>query len=287
MLPAQRLALPAVALQETLERGGEGGGGQAGDPADDRAARALGQRHGPVGQRVLRVGRDVLPRDLGQQARRHAEERADLVQGLRGLVDQPPVAKDQDLLAGEQGEQVLELLAVAAKPGVVPEAGPARGDPALLLIAGPDEIGDRLQARRPQVSPVGMGAFDWVADDHDQPGRRDRVADPAHRGPVVQVERRRLAPQRPGGSRGEQGLVVRPPPDVLPVGQRVPRAALGRGRPVGQEELGLLDGRHVERGVFGQRGVQGGGTGLGGADDQEVGHRHGGLQRRFCIYNLD
>src|SRR5579859_1219855 len=78
-----------------------------------------------------------------------------------------------------------------------------------------------------------------------------------------------------GRSRGEQRLVVRPAPDVLPVGQRVPGAALGRGRPVGQEELRLLDGGHVEPGVFGQRGVQGRGAGLGGADDQEVGHRHG------------
>src|SRR6202043_3279009 len=109
----------------------------------------------------------------------------------------------------------------AAEPGVVPEAGPARGDPALLLAAGRDEVRHRLQARRPQVGPVRMGTLYWVADDHDQPGLRERVADPAHRGPVVQVERGRLAAQGPGQSRGEQRLVVRPAPDVLPVGERV------------------------------------------------------------------
>src|SRR5580658_7900491 len=144
LLPAQGLALPAVPLQVPLERAGQGGRGQARDPAADRAARPLGRCYGPVRQRRFGVGGDVVPRHLRQHARLHAEERADPVQGLRGLVDQPPVAQDQDLLAREEREQVLELLAVAAEPGVVPEAGPARGDPALLLAAGPDEVGDRL-----------------------------------------------------------------------------------------------------------------------------------------------
>jgi len=90
-----------------------------------------------------------VPRHLRQHARRHAEERADLVQGLRGLVDQPAVTQDQHLLTREQREQVLQLLAVTAEAGVVPEAGPARGAPALLLGAGPDEVVHRLQARRP------------------------------------------------------------------------------------------------------------------------------------------
>jgi hypothetical protein len=98
-----------------------------------------------------------VPWHLRQQTRLDAEERADPVQGLRGLVDQPPVAQDQDLLAREEREQVLELLAVAPEPGVVPEAGPARRDPALLLFAGPDEVRDRLQTRRPQMGPVGVG----------------------------------------------------------------------------------------------------------------------------------
>ena len=227
----------------------------------------------------LGVGGDVLPWYLGRARRLHAEERADLVHGLRGLVDQPAVAQDEDLLTREEREQVLQLLPVAAKPHVVPEAGPARRDPALLLAAGADEVGDGLQAGRPQVSPVGVGAFHRIAHDHDEPGVRERVADPAHRGPVVQVQRRRLALQRPGRGRGEQGLVIAAAPDVLPVGQRVPRpAALGRRRPVGEEELRLLDGRHIQTRVSGQRGVQGRGAGLGSADDQEVGHRHGGLQ---------
>src|SRR5271155_5490742 len=43
LLPAQGLPLPAVALQVPLERAGQGGRGQAGDPAARRAARPLGQ----------------------------------------------------------------------------------------------------------------------------------------------------------------------------------------------------------------------------------------------------
>src|SRR5580704_16825574 len=43
LFPAQRLALPAVPLQVPLERAGQGGRGQAGNQAADRAARPLGQ----------------------------------------------------------------------------------------------------------------------------------------------------------------------------------------------------------------------------------------------------
>ena len=95
------------------------------------------------------MGRDVLPRYLGQHARPDPQERADLVQGLPGLIDQQPIAQDQDLLAREQREQVVKLLTVPAQPGIVPETGPACRDPALLLAAGPDEVADGLEARRP------------------------------------------------------------------------------------------------------------------------------------------
>ena len=275
-------------LQVPLERAGQGGRGQAGDHAADRAARALRQRHRAVPQRRLRVGGDVLPRYLGQHARLDPEEGADPVQGLRGFVDHQPVAQHEDLLAREEREQVLELLAVPAQPGVVPEAGPAGRDPAVLLAARPDEVTDRLQARRPQVSPVGVGPLHRIAHDHDQPGLGQRLADPAHRGPVVQVERRRLAAQRAGRGRVEQRLVLRPAPDVLPVSERVPGSALGRRRAVGEEELGLLDRRHEEPRVPGERGVQRRGARLRGTDHQEVRHRHQGLQgRRPRCNNFD
>jgi hypothetical protein len=138
-----------VALEETLERGGQGGRGQAGNPGAHRTARALGQRDSPVRQCGLGVGGDVLPWYLGQHTDRHAEERADLIQGMRGLVDQPAVAQYKDLLPREERKQVLQLLPVAAEPQVVPEAGPAGRDPALLLAAGADKVGDGLQAGRP------------------------------------------------------------------------------------------------------------------------------------------
>ena len=85
-----------------------------------------------------------MPRYLGHDPLLDAEEGEDLVQGLVGLVDQPPVAQDEDLLAREEREQVVKLLAVTAQPGVVPEAGPPGRDPAFLLAAGPDEVADRL-----------------------------------------------------------------------------------------------------------------------------------------------
>jgi hypothetical protein len=156
----------------------------------------------------------------------------------------------------------------------VPEAGPARGDPAVLLATGPDEVADRLQARRPQMRPVRVRPFDRIAHDHDQSGARNRLAYPAHRGAVVQVQRRRLAPQRPGRSRVEQGLVIRPAPYLLAVGQRVPRAAPGRRRSVGEEELRLLDRGQVKARVTGQRDMQRRGARLRGADHQEVGQGH-------------
>ena len=58
--------------------------------------------HGPVAEGVFRVGRHVLARHLGDDARLHAEEAADRVQRRRRLVHQVAVAEDADLLPGEQ-----------------------------------------------------------------------------------------------------------------------------------------------------------------------------------------
>ena len=226
-------------------------------------------------QRGFGVGRDVVPRYLGQHPLLDAKEGADLIQGLLGLVDQQPVAQDEDLLAREEREQVLKLLAVTAQPGVVPETGPPGRDPALLFAAGPDEVTERLQARRPQVRPVGVGPLHRIAHDHDQPGVGQRRADPAHRGAVIQVERGGLTAQGPSRSRVEQRLVIRPAPDVLPVGECVSGPALGRRRPVGEKELRLLDRRHVQARVTGERRMQRRGPRLRGTDHQEVGHSHG------------
>ena len=237
-------------------------------------------------QRGIRVGGDVLSRYLGQHALGDPEKRADLVESLRRLIHQQPVADDQDLLAREQRVQVLELLAVAAEADVVPEAGPARGDPAVLLATGPDEVADRLEARRPQMRPVRVRPFDRIAHDHDQPGAGNRLTYPAHRGPVVQVQRRRLAPERAGRSRVEQGLVIRPAPYLLAVGQRVPRAAPGRRRSVGEEELRLLDRGQVKARVTGQRDMQRRGARLRGTDHQEVGQGHGASRNSRRILHV-
>src|ERR1035441_1136902 len=91
LLRAQRLALAAVPLQVTLERAGQGGRGPAGDQGAHRGGGPLRERHHAVGQRRLRVRRDVVPRYLGQHAGLYAQEGADPVQALQRLVDQQPV----------------------------------------------------------------------------------------------------------------------------------------------------------------------------------------------------
>ena len=69
----------------------------------------------------------------------------------------------------------------------------------------------------------------------------DAGADPPVRLGVAQVQRRRLAGERPGRRAGEQPLVRAAVPDVAPVGLVVAGAAAARGRAVGEEELRLLD----------------------------------------------
>jgi hypothetical protein len=158
----------------------------------------------------------------------------------------------------------------------MPELCPARRDPAVLVRTRPHEVTLRVQARGPQVGPVRVRPLHRVTQDRDQLGRRDQLPDPALCLPVIQVERGRLAAQQARGGRPEQRLVVGAAPDVLTPGGDVTRPAPPAGRrPVGQEELRLLDRGHVQRRVPVERGVQGGRPRLGGTDDQEVGQRHG------------
>ena len=190
--------------------------------------------------RRLRVRGHVLTGNLGDDAGLDPEEAADPVQGLGGPVHQVPIAVDQNLLAGEQGEQVRQLLAVPAEPAVVPERRPARLDPPPFLLAGPQDVADRLQPGRPQVRPVGVGPLHRVTQHHDEPGVGDSGSDAPLRGQVVEVERGGFAGQRARRSGVEKGLVVLSSPDVLAVCLDVAGTTTGRGRAVGQEEFRFL-----------------------------------------------
>ena len=218
---------------------------------------------------------DVLPRDLGDKPLFHAQEIEDAVEGGCGLIHQLAVPDNEDLLTGEHREDVLELLAVPPEADVVPERGPARGDAALLLPARLDEVADWLKPGRPEMRPVRMGALDRIPDDRDELGVRDQIPDSAHGIGVVHVQRGRLAAQRSVRSGIEERLVVLPLPHVLTVGQRVTGAAPGGWRPVTEEELWLLDLRHVERRMTGEGCVQRRGTRLRRTDHQEVWQCHG------------
>ena len=103
----------------------------------------LGHRH--VGQGSLWVRGDVLLGHVADDARVDPEEFADVVEGLRGGVDERAVAEDENLLLRETQEEVLQLLAVFAEPGVVPEVSPASGDAGVLLGARLDEVPDRIE----------------------------------------------------------------------------------------------------------------------------------------------
>ncbi len=226
-------------------------------------------------ERLRRMRGHVLPRQLGQQPRPDAEERAGLVERPGRLGDQGAVAEHQDLLAREHRVQVLQLPAVHAQPRVVPEVRPARGHPAILRGAGGDKVRDRVQAGRPQMGPVGVRSLDRITQHDDESRVRDERPDPPLRGLAVEVERRGFAGQRAGWRSREQAFVVSPAPDVLAVGLRVAGPALGRRRPVSEEELRLLDRGQVQVRVPGQRGMQGGGARLGCTRHEEIRQRHG------------
>jgi hypothetical protein len=187
------------------------------------------------------MSRDVLPRHLRHHPLLDPEEAEDPAQGPGRGVDQLAVAEDQHLLARDHREQEFQLLPIPAQPGVMPERGPAGADAPWFLGAGLDEVPDRFQPGRPQVGPVGVGPFHRIAQHRNQLRVRDRGPDAPHRVPVVQVQRRRLTPQRPRRGRVEQRLVIRPPPHVLAVGERVAGSAARRRRPLTEEEFRLFD----------------------------------------------
>ncbi|GAA2687495.1 hypothetical protein GCM10010412_075590 [Nonomuraea recticatena] len=119
-----------------------------------------------------------------------------------------------------------------------------------------------------------MRPLDRVAEDRDEPRPWNGLAHAALGVQVVEVEGGGLAEKGAFGRVVEQRLVVGSAPDVLAVGLGVSGAAVGGRRPVGEEELGLLDPRQVKCGMLAERGVQGSGAGLRGADHQEVRQRH-------------
>src|SRR5215467_5791327 len=115
-----------------------------------------------------------------------------------------------------------------------------------------------------------MRALNRIPEHDDQLGVWSQRLDPPLRIPVVQVKRRGFALHLTGTRAVEQRLIVIAPPDMLTVGLDVARPAVGGWRSIGQEKLGLLDRRHVQRGVLGQRRMQSRGPSLGDASYEEV-----------------
>ncbi len=115
-----------------------------------------------------------------------------------------------------------------------------------------------------------MSAFDRVPQHDDELGVGNQRLDVELSIAIVEVERRGLALERVRPGAVEQRFVVGTSPDVLTVGLGVTRTAFGGRRPIGKEEFGLLDRRHVNCGMLGQRQMQGRGTGLGDAGDEEL-----------------
>ncbi len=162
----------------------------------------------------------------------HPEEPAHVVQGLLGLVDKLLVADQMHLVRTEELVEMGQLLAIATDLPVPPKGRPSRRLAFGLLGARRDEVGDRLQPVRPEVRPVGVGAVYGVAQDGDQLGVWHGIGDATVRLEIGQVQRRALPSQRPCGSLIEEGLVVLPPPDPLPIAVGVPRTAAVGGRAI-------------------------------------------------------
>jgi hypothetical protein len=101
LLPGERLAGPGAALQHPLQRGGEAGPGGTGQMPADRGRPPDQLRHHPVTAGLGGMRGHVLLGHLCDHARRHAQERADLVQRPGRRVDQVAVAQHQHLLPGE------------------------------------------------------------------------------------------------------------------------------------------------------------------------------------------
>ncbi len=177
---------------------------------------------------------DVMPRHTGDEPGLDPEEPAHAVHRLPGGVAQFPVAQQQYLLAREQPEQVLELLAVAALRGVVPEVRPACLDPLRLPVQRRGEVRPRARgrprgdapsssapaprghaARRSVVHPAAARGSDGAT-----PGRRGRRRSTPRTAP--RAAPRRTAPRRQHAARRAHAMSARPP------GPRPSRAAARR-----------------------------------------------------------
>ena len=171
--------------------------------------------------------------------------------------------------------------AVAAGPQVAPERRPPGGRPLGLLGARGQEVGDRLQAVRPQVGPVRVGPVDRVPQDQDQPGVGHRLGDPLGARGVGQVEG--ACSPRAGPLRGPRRRAARTPRGARPTRGQL-WASPGPPRRAGARRRGRTSAPSPgtgTAGVAGQRGVQRGGAGLRRTDDEEVreGHRPSGPVR--------
>ena len=176
-------------------------------------------------------GRVFSPRTLIASGGVDAEERADRSERHGGTVDEIAVPHHVHLLAGEVGEEVLELLAVEPEAPVVPEQAPAGGDAVGLGVARRFEVGDRLEPVGPEVHPVRVRPIDRVAHDGDELRVGYQRMEACVRRGVVEVEGRALAEQRAGRRAVEQRFVAVALPDPLLRAVRVARAvdAFGEG----------------------------------------------------------
>ncbi len=257
---------------------------------DQRALRAapdlrrdVGAEHGAGADRCTQHGVELAvggpAGGVGRRDARHhagvdAEELEDPVEGVLLVVDQLLVAQHVHLLAREDAEQVLELLAVAAELEVAPERREAVVGTPAFQAAGGEEVSFGLEAVGAQMGPVRVGAVDRVTDDRDQLGVRDSIADAQVRGGVPEVERGALAAQRAGRRSIEELLVALALPDPFLPAVRIARPAMiAPARPVsaGQEVLRFLGRGQEQLRVAHERLVHRGRPGFRGTDHEEVG----------------
>jgi hypothetical protein len=139
-----------------------------GDELTGEGAGPDGRSHEPALQAWPGEAARVVLGDPVDVSGLDAEERAHLVHGRAGLVDEVAIAHDQHVFAGHVVVEVPELLAVQTEVAVAPEGCPAGVDALLLEGERRLEVRHRLQAVGPQVHPVGVRTVDRVAHDGDQ-----------------------------------------------------------------------------------------------------------------------